>query len=498
MDTAVEALESKGLEALEGLEDERMSHLDVTDYLLDGTAADGVGNGGCGGGGSGGGGCHGGGDEDDDVFEVAALMMDATDEALHGCASGGDGSTSGESMDYHHGYAQKDIHLATTVKTRTKRRHSNGHSNKRKRSSFSRAAQISQRLQNEAMTGAISDEDIRWDPNDGLPHAGKWPIEEERYAYMLIRNFENGTLEDCVDGTTLRSYLAKTLRCAPMRVSKKFAGKCVGSKTYVRRVGEPGYSAPVRSDADIAAAAAAAAAAGGGDGGSPVKATARAVELASPSPPKYSLRKNAGRSYDGYDLEEDDEEDEEEDEEEEEEDEEELEAAVDGVGEDDAEDVSESTSREDDPTDPCSGSSSDGGMSDVSGSPRAKRHKLAAVGAGGAPAQQSPRASAAQSSPRGRRASPAATLSSSACRAAADDDFLAMVQVVVAQSSAHAAAAAADGGAAVAADDYEWHEAFSLFEKEADAGLATGDECGIGDGCDMKPSGSTMSLAMLE
>jgi len=99
----------------------------------------------------------------------------------------------------------------------------------------SRAAQVSERLQHEVMTGACCDEDIHWDPNDGQVHTGKWPIEEERFAYMLIRNFEDGTLTDCPEGTTLRSYLAKTLRCAPMRISKKFAGKCVGSKTFVPR-----------------------------------------------------------------------------------------------------------------------------------------------------------------------------------------------------------------------------------------------------------------------
>ena len=94
----------------------------------------------------------------------------------------------------------------------TKKR-SGGHGAKRKRSSVSKAAQISERLQSESISGTFADEDIQWDPNNGLPHAGKWPIEEERFAYMLIRNFENGTLDDCEDGTTLRSYLAKTLQC---------------------------------------------------------------------------------------------------------------------------------------------------------------------------------------------------------------------------------------------------------------------------------------------
>ena len=489
MDTTVDAREPTGFEVLEALEDDQMAHLDVDDYLLgdDGAACGGV-EGGSGAVGDDGDDDDGGGDDDDDddVFEVAALMMDA-EEALHGCtgSGGGDGSTSGESMDYHHGYAHKDIHVAATFKTRTKRRHSNGH-NKRKRSSFSRAAQISQRLQNEAMTGAISDEDIRWDPNDGLPHAGKWPIEEERYAYMLIRNFENGTLEDCLDGTTLRSYLAKTLRCAPMRVSKKFAGKCVGSKTYVRCVGEPGYSAPVRPELEDSASAVAAAVAAAavatfadGDAGSPTKPPARPAEKTSPSPPKYALRKNAGRSYDDYDLDED---------EDNEDDAEEMEALAEGNAEDDAEDASESTSREDDPTDPCSGSSSDGGMSDMSGSPRAKRHKSAATAAvvagAAAPAQ----------SPRGRRVS--VTALSSACRAAIEDDFMVMVNAIAANAPSPAHTGASDG-ANVAEDEYDWRQALSYLTSD-DAGLEAGDDCGIGDGCGIKRSNSAMSLAMLD
>ena len=50
----------------------------------------------------------------------------------------------------------------------------------------------------------------------------------------LLVEVEAGMLDDCRDGVTLRSYLAKTLRCAPMRVSKKLAGKCIGSKVLAR------------------------------------------------------------------------------------------------------------------------------------------------------------------------------------------------------------------------------------------------------------------------
>lgn len=80
--------------------------------------------------------------------------------------------------------------------------------------------------------------ETEWDPANGLYHTGKWPVEEERYANRLVLEFEAGVLEDCKDGVTLRSYLAKTLRCAPMRVSKKFAGKCIGSKAFCRREGD--------------------------------------------------------------------------------------------------------------------------------------------------------------------------------------------------------------------------------------------------------------------
>jgi hypothetical protein len=60
------------------------------------------------------------------------------------------------------------------------------------------------------------------------PKSGKWSQEEEAYANRLIAQFENGTLPDCAEGSTLRSYLARKLNCAPMRISKKFAGQCIG------------------------------------------------------------------------------------------------------------------------------------------------------------------------------------------------------------------------------------------------------------------------------
>jgi hypothetical protein len=60
------------------------------------------------------------------------------------------------------------------------------------------------------------------------PRAGKWTVDEETFALSLIKDFEAGILLDCEEGSTLRSYLARKLNCAPMRISKKFAGKCIG------------------------------------------------------------------------------------------------------------------------------------------------------------------------------------------------------------------------------------------------------------------------------
>lgn len=58
--------------------------------------------------------------------------------------------------------------------------------------------------------------------------AGKWSVEEEIYCKQLIDAFENGKLPDCMEGSSLRAYLAKKLNCSPMRISKKFAGLGIG------------------------------------------------------------------------------------------------------------------------------------------------------------------------------------------------------------------------------------------------------------------------------
>ena len=66
------------------------------------------------------------------------------------------------------------------------------------------------------------------DYDDATQRSGKWSADEESFANKLVYDFETGCLEDCEEGTTLRSYLARKLNCAPMRISKKFAGRCIG------------------------------------------------------------------------------------------------------------------------------------------------------------------------------------------------------------------------------------------------------------------------------
>jgi len=66
--------------------------------------------------------------------------------------------------------------------------------------------------------------------------SGKWIPEEEAYARQLIEAFEKGAASDCANGSTLRSYLALKLRCAPMRISKKFAGKGIGKMVYLSKM----------------------------------------------------------------------------------------------------------------------------------------------------------------------------------------------------------------------------------------------------------------------
>ena len=68
--------------------------------------------------------------------------------------------------------------------------------------------------------------------------SGKWIPEEEKYARAMIQLFEQGRIEGCENGCTLRSYLSQKLHCAPMRISKKFAGKGIGKMVYMSKLKE--------------------------------------------------------------------------------------------------------------------------------------------------------------------------------------------------------------------------------------------------------------------
>lgn len=64
---------------------------------------------------------------------------------------------------------------------------------------------------------------------------GKWTPGEERFANALIKEFEKGTIHDCENGCTLRAFLSRKLHCAPMRISKKYAGKSIGKHVFLSR-----------------------------------------------------------------------------------------------------------------------------------------------------------------------------------------------------------------------------------------------------------------------
>jgi hypothetical protein len=74
--------------------------------------------------------------------------------------------------------------------------------------------------------------------------SGKWLREEEAYAELLIDLFEKGHVNDCQNGTTLRSYLSQKLHCAPMRISKKYAGRGIGKMVYLSKVTSAGVGLP--------------------------------------------------------------------------------------------------------------------------------------------------------------------------------------------------------------------------------------------------------------
>jgi hypothetical protein len=64
--------------------------------------------------------------------------------------------------------------------------------------------------------------------------SGKWTSEEEAYADVLIEVFEKGHIDE-KNGCTLRSFLSRRLHCAPMRISKKYAGKGIGKMVFLSK-----------------------------------------------------------------------------------------------------------------------------------------------------------------------------------------------------------------------------------------------------------------------
>jgi len=65
---------------------------------------------------------------------------------------------------------------------------------------------------------------------------GKWTAEEETYANAIIEAFEQGTIQGCENGCTLRAYLSRRLHCQPMRISKKYARKSIGKQVFLSRL----------------------------------------------------------------------------------------------------------------------------------------------------------------------------------------------------------------------------------------------------------------------
>lgn len=63
---------------------------------------------------------------------------------------------------------------------------------------------------------------------------GKWTTEEQHYSELLIQYFLAGVVPSCADGTTLRAFLSAKLHCAPMRITKKFAGATLGKSIFYR------------------------------------------------------------------------------------------------------------------------------------------------------------------------------------------------------------------------------------------------------------------------
>ncbi|TMW63616.1 hypothetical protein Poli38472_002557 [Pythium oligandrum] len=79
----------------------------------------------------------------------------------------------------------------------------------------------------EASSTTIDTEDVR---------AGKWTTEEEKYALTLVKVFLAGVMS-LPTGVSLRSFLAKKLRCSRMRISTKLVTNKLGGEAIPRRLG---------------------------------------------------------------------------------------------------------------------------------------------------------------------------------------------------------------------------------------------------------------------
>ncbi|KDO18291.1 hypothetical protein SPRG_21726 [Saprolegnia parasitica CBS 223.65] len=82
-----------------------------------------------------------------------------------------------------------------------------------------------------------------------LERSGVWLPEEEGYMLALIECFLSGLLATVEAGTSLRSYVAGQLHCAPMRVSKKIASLPYPS---LRSIGRCHFEPRAVRDADVA------------------------------------------------------------------------------------------------------------------------------------------------------------------------------------------------------------------------------------------------------
>ncbi|KAL7579115.1 hypothetical protein ACA910_019145 [Epithemia clementina (nom. ined.)] len=114
--------------------------------------------------------------------------------------------------------------------------------------------------------------------------SGKWTREEEVYADRLIEQFVKGCCLDCHVGVTLRTYLSQKLHCAPMRISKKFAGQGIGKMIYKGSEASKASSAVSKTAPGEGVAAKKSAATMGGGESTPAAAQAQAASASKAAP----------------------------------------------------------------------------------------------------------------------------------------------------------------------------------------------------------------------